>query len=309
MWGFLASGALVGGGAFLLLAWWLRWELFTSTATLWSRRRVARLALVSRRTWSLLAIGVVAGLVVWLVWHWPIAVVAVPVAVVGLPALLSNRGQVDRIARLEALEEWTRNLASVLTLGSGLEQALVTSLRSTPPAIADAVGRLVARIGSRWDTVSAVRAFADDLDDQVGDRVSMYLIQAASSRGTGLSTVLHALAQTVADEVRARRQIEADRAGPRATARWVTIISAAVLGGLAFLGGDYLDPYRSPVGQILLVVLVAGYLAGLVWLKRIAAGTPPTRSLGERVRREAAQTGAGLPVHGGIQATAGRSAS
>ncbi|GAA1874161.1 type II secretion system F family protein [Myceligenerans crystallogenes] len=308
MWGFLFSGAAAGLGLFLILSWWLRWELFTSQNTPWLRRGVARIRRVSRRTWSLAAIGVVAGLVVWAVWRWPIAVVAVPVAVVGLPALLSNRGEADRIARLEALEEWTRNLASVLTLGSGLEQALVTSLRSTPPAISGAVGRLVARIGSRWDTVSAVRAFADDLDDQVGDRVSMYLVQAASSRGTGLSTVLHALAQTVADEVRARRQIEADRAGPRATARWVTIISAGVLGTLAVLGGDYLAPYRSPGGQILLVLLVGGYLAGLVWLKRIAAGTPPTRSLGERVRRDAAQAGAALLIDDDAVAATRRSA-
>ncbi|MCF4123713.1 type II secretion system F family protein [Antribacter sp. KLBMP9083] len=186
------------------------------------------------------------------------------------------------------MEEWTRSLAGVLAVNVGLEEALITSRKSAPAAIAEPVARLVARLRTRWDTQSALRAFADDLDDRVGDRIATYLVQATKSRGTGLSTVLDALAETVAAEVRGRRQIEADRAKPRATARWVTIISASVLGVLAFTG-NYIEPYQTPVGQVVLVTLVGAYVATLVWLKRIATGKPPTRSMGEQVRREAAR--------------------
>lgn len=291
----MISGALIGFGIFLFVAWWRDWELTTELSPA-ARRRLARLGRVPRRTWIRLAIGIITGLLVWAIWKWPIAVVAVPAAVVGLPALLSNRGQVDQIARLEAMEEWTRSLAGVLTVGQQLEQALAVSQRSAPPAIADAVGRLVSRLSTRWDTETALRAFADDLNDPTGDRMTIYLVQAAQRRGTGLAKVLDELASAVASEVRARRQIEADRAKPRATARWVTIISAAVLGFLAF-SGDYIAPYRTPFGEVLLMVLISAYIGALAWMKRIAAGKPASRSLGEQVRREAArQVGFTAPV-------------
>ena len=50
------------------------------------------------------------------------------------------------------------------------------------------------------------------------------------------------LAQSVAAEVRVRRQIEADRAKPRATARWITMITLGAL-ALMLLNGEYIAPY------------------------------------------------------------------
>ena len=67
--------------------------------------------------------------------------------------------------------------------------------------------------------------FADDLDDATGDLVAANLILGARRRGAGLASVLEGLAESVAADVRARREIEADRAKPRATARWVTLIT------------------------------------------------------------------------------------
>ena len=72
--------------------------------------------------------------------------------------------------------------------------------------------------------------FADDLDDATGDLVAANLILGARRRGAGLASVLESLAESVADDVRARRAIEADRAKPRTTARWVTIITVVRAG-------------------------------------------------------------------------------
>ena len=95
----------------------------------------------------------------------------------------------------------------------------------------------MARLRARWDTETALRAFADELDDATGDLIAANLILGARRRGAGLASVLEGLAESVAADVRARRQVEADRAKPRATARWVTLISASVLVVLA-LSGD-----------------------------------------------------------------------
>lgn len=243
-----------------------------------SRSRPVRRRPMSAATKRLLLVGVVGGCLAWLVTGWALALVAVPLACVGVPMLLSNSGAAARIDRLEAMEEWTRSLSGVLTVGIGLEQALVATERSTPSAIRSEVQRLVARLRSRWNTEEAIRAFADELDDATGDLVAANLILAARRRGAGLAQVLESLAESVSADVRARRQIEADRAKPRATARWVTIISVGVLVILA-ISGTYVEPYRSPQGQVILVTLLAAYVATLVWMKRMATGKPLARFL------------------------------
>jgi len=266
------GGALVVAGLIGIVVGWRPTEVAPR------RVRPRRLRRVDRRTRVLTLAGLVAGVVAWLLTGWILAVVVAPVAAVGLPALLSSADANQRIRRMEAMEEWTRSLSGVLTVGVGLEQALVATLRSTPTAIAPEVTRLVARLRARWVTEDALRAFAAELDDATGDLVVANLILGSRRRGAGLAAVLEGLAESVGDDVRARRQIEADRAKPRATARWVTIISAGVLVVLA-LTGAYVEPYRSPVGQVLLVVLLSAYVVTLVWMKRMALGRPLPRFL------------------------------
>ena len=266
------AGALVVGGLIALVVG-LRPSPVVERP---SRPRQVRT--IAKQTRMLLLGGFAAGVVAFLVTGWVLALLVVPAAFVGLPILLSSSSAAQRIERLEAMEEWTRSLAGVLTVGVGLEQALVTTLRSTPAAISPEVTRLVARLRARWVTEDALRAFADELDDATGDLVAANLILGARRRGAGLASVLEGLAESVAADVRARRQVEADRAKPRATARWVTLISVGVLVILA-VSGTYVKPYQSPLGQVILVALLAMYVATLIWMKRMAIGRAMPRFL------------------------------
>jgi Flp pilus assembly protein TadB len=245
----------------------------------------ARLGSTSPRTRALLIAGVGAGLLTALLTGWLVAALLVPAVVVGLPILLSAPPAGSRIERVEALEEWTRSLSGVLTVGVGLEQALIATLRSTPDAIRPEVSHLVARLRARWGTEDALRAFADEVNDATGDLVAANLILGARRRGAGLASVLEALAESVAADVRARREIEADRAKPRATARYVTLITVGVLLVLG-LTGQYIQPYSSPVGQVILVVLLSMYVATLVWMRAMATGKPLPRFIGAAATRQ-----------------------
>ena len=98
------------------------------------------------------------------------------------------------IERLEGLAEWTRNLAGVITVGVGLEGALVATLRTSPDVIRPEVTTLVGRIRSRWNTAEALRAFADQFNDSTGDLVAATLILADQKRADGLSQILSGLA-------------------------------------------------------------------------------------------------------------------
>ena len=127
---------------------------------------------VTGRTRILILVGLAVGVLVALLTGWLVAVLLVPAALAGLPVLLSPPPAASKIDRLEAMEEWTRSLSGVLTVGIGLEEALIATLRSTPDPIRPEVTRLVARLRARWSTEEALRIFADDLDDATGDLVA-----------------------------------------------------------------------------------------------------------------------------------------
>jgi Flp pilus assembly protein TadB len=225
-----------------------------------------------------LMVAFAAGLLGWLITGLAVLALAIPVAVLGLPRLLGSSGATTGIDRLEGLEEWTRNLAGVLAVGVGLEQAITASLRSAPAAIRPQVATLTARLAARWDTAAALRAFADDLDDATGDLVAASLILSARRRGAGLVAVLESLAASVAEDVRARRMIDADRAKPRSTARAITIITLVVLLLLA-ANKNYIEPYTSPLGEAFLALLLTAYAATLLWMRQMTLGRPTPRFL------------------------------
>ena len=238
---------------------------------------------LSGRTRRLIAAAVVVGALVWVVTGWVLAVVLVPAAVVVVPWLMTSPEGGRDIERLEALEEWTRALSGILTAGQGVEQALIASVRSTPEAIRPEVTRLAARLRARWTTQAALRALADELDDATGDLIAANLMLAARRRSAGVARVLESLAESVAADVRARREIEADRAKPRSTARWVTIGTVGLLIYLTF-SGDFVEPYGTPLGQVLLALYLCVYVAALVWMKRMARGRPLPRFIGSLVK-------------------------
>lgn len=235
----------------------------------------------SRSRWLAVG-GLVAGSLIAALTGWVIAVLVVPVAAVGLPVLIVGSAEKARIQRMEAIAEWTRGLAGMLGTGVGLEQALVAMLRSTPPPISNEVRQLVGRMQARWSSEEALRAFADDLDDPTGDLVVAYLIL-GSWRGGSLAGVLQSLAESVDEDVAARRQIEAERAKPRGSMRWITIITASGL--LIFTLSGAMRGYGSPAGQATLAGLLGLYALTLLWMRRLANPKPISRFVGVSVRQ------------------------
>ena len=61
------------------------------------------------------------------------------------------------------------------------------------------------------------------------------------------------------------------------------MFSMGVLLILAFTG-DYIAPYGTPVGQVVLVVLLLAYAGGLLWMRKMAEGQPLPRFLGPAAR-------------------------
>lgn len=284
----VVSGMCVMGGLVLLVAVaagytgpsgagaWTRWRARWKSTPVTGRERRAR---QSRR---LAAVVVFAA--VWLASGVFVFAVLAGASVVGVPWLLSSSKAAEaRIARLEALASWTQSLADSLLLGIGLEQALQANHRSAPEAIKDPVERLAWRLQAGATPQEALLECGEQLDDVLADRVIAALILATSSssrgRSTGLASGLQDLATSVREEVAKRRGIEADRAKPRTTVRWLTGILAGVIACGALFARDYAAPYGTLLGQLLLALLVMGFVATLVWMRSLAQQQPIPRFL------------------------------
>ena len=243
-----------------------------------SRLSTWRSYVASRR--ARLLVALVVGILVWAVFSWPVAGLLAAATVIGLPVLLrAGAKEQRRIDRIEAIEEWTRRLSDVLVAGAGLEQAVTTSGATAPEAIQPEVSALGARLAARWPAEQALHAFADDMDDASADLVVSALVLAARRRGPGLSRVLVSVADSVAEDVAARRRVEAERAKPRATAKAVTLITLAVV-AIGSLNTTYVAPYRSALGQIVLAAVAVGFAACLTWIHRLTISPPEPRVLG-----------------------------
>lgn len=216
-----------------------------------------------------LVAGLVVALVAFLLSDWPVAAVAAGAGVYAVPPMLSGREPQRRIARLEALAQWSRRLAEMMGASRGLEQALADSARIAPEAIRGPVEVLSARLNNHANTERTLRSFANELDDPIGDLIACALVLAAHRRGPGTREALSLLADAVEHEVLVRRDVEAERAGLRTT---LIVIVASVVGLSVLFASSrtFADPYSTALGQTVLAVVAAIYGAGLWWMRRLA---------------------------------------
>ncbi|WP_431913441.1 type II secretion system F family protein [Nonomuraea jabiensis] len=216
-----------------------------------------------------LVYGLTTFCVTWWLTGWPVAAAGAAAGAVALPRMLTSRDTIRRIERLEALEAWIRHLADVLGGSAGIEEALRSSADHPPVPIANEVRALARRLTYRTPTEQALRAFAGDLADPTGDMIAAALILACRARGRGLRDVLQRLARTVAKDVAARREINAERATHRVTARWVV---GALLGYTTFalLNTTYVAPFGTIGGQLVLTIVIGLYAGAFAWLHRLA---------------------------------------
>ena len=228
-----------------------------------------------------------AGVGVWVVTGWPVAGLALAGAGAWLPWLLgSARVARDRIELLEALESWCRRMADTLAGGGaiGLAQAIAVTAPRVDEPIAVAVQALAGHLRSeQGDPSKALREFADTVDDRSGDAVAAALLLALHQQGNGISEVLRQLADGVARDVRARRDIEAERAESRQSIRILLLIQAGVLTLMALVP-TFAVPYRTPLGQLVMALLMAGTITLLIWMRRLAIGKQAPRFLGNHVK-------------------------
>lgn len=282
------AGLLLVGGVVLAIAGTLRvWtpqpvRPRAAGVSVWARLTRRPSGPRGRRRDLILLGSILLGLTVAAASGWVVAVVVAPLLALGLPYLLSLP-QARDVQLLEGLDRWVRGLAATLSTGRSVTDSIRLSRRTAPPVIASEVGMLVSRLDNRWNTHDALQRFADDLDSADADPVVAALILASDRGAVGASTTLGELAESIQDQLRGRRLIETERNKPYVVVRQVTVITLVTLVGIFALSPGFFAAYRTPVGQVVLSVLIVCYIGSLVLLRRRAKQPPRDRVL---IRRQ-----------------------
>ena len=240
-----------------------------SAGELWARLTRRPPGLRGRRRDVILLLSLISGCVIAMLSHWLIMIVVLPAAAIGLPYLLVLPKPRD-VELLEALDRWVRSLAATLATGKSITDAIRISRRTAPPLIADEISLLVTRLNNRWETRDALMRFADSVDSPDADAVIAALILASSRGANGASITLDALADSIQAQLKGRRAVEVERSKPYVVVRQVTVISLSTLVLVFVLSPDFFAPYRTPLGQMLLSLLLISYIASLILMRRKA---------------------------------------
>jgi Flp pilus assembly protein TadB len=238
-----------------------------------------------RRAGLRLPIAIGVGLLILLLTRWPVAAIAAGVLVFAWPMLFGGSQQ-ERvaIARLEGVANWTESLRDTVAGAVGLEQAIPATAYAASPAIVKELSALADRLRVRVPLPQALQRFADEMDDSSVDLIVATLILNARLRGPGLREVLTSLADSARAELDMRQRVSAGRRGTRRSVRIVIGVALAFVFGLSILNRPYVEPYSTPIGQVVLLVILALYALGFIWLRRLAAFETPERFLHARDR-------------------------
>ena len=183
------------------------------------------------------------------------------------------------MARLEGLATWTESLRDTIAGAVGLEQAIPATAYAASPAIRPQLQLLVDRLRVRTPLPTALRRLADDLDDPSADLIVAALVLNARLRGPGLRQVLSSLADSARAELDMRQRVTAARAATRRSSQIVIVFSIAVIATITVVSPKFVAPYGTLTGQVVLLVVVACFAGGFLWMKALSGVDTPARFL------------------------------
>ncbi|MGE0295281.1 type II secretion system F family protein [Pseudonocardia sp.] len=267
------AGAGIGLGAVLVIAALTPTDRGRSTA-----RRTVRIAIAWPRVGRAVGIGFAVG---W--WTgWPVAALLAGCGAWWLPGLLGpDREHEAGVAKIEAVAGWAEQLRDTLAGASGLEQAIITTARTAPAVVRPAVEALAARIRAGERLTVALEHAARELADPTADLVIAALMTAARAQAHQLTELLAALATTAREDAAGRMRAAVARARVRTSVRVVVGSTVGLAVVLAAWSSDYLAPYGTVEGQVVLAAVGGLFAVAFTWLARIGRPQAAPRLLGD----------------------------
>ncbi len=266
-------GGIVGLGCLIALLG-SRGDRLTSISDLQSSRK--------RRVRPALLLAPTVGGAVYIFSGWIIVGLIVGVVIGLLPGIGTKQAfRRDEQVLVEAIASWTEQLRDTLAGSHGLEQVIIATASHAPLAIAPAVERLAVFI-SYGSLSDGLRRFAEDVDHPTADFVTAALVTASQHQARDIGLLLGHLAQCARDEGRMRTRIWVGRARTRSAVRIITTVVLLFVLGLFMLNREYLRPYSSVTGQVILGLILAGFAVALLMMQKMSQIETPERFIRRR---------------------------
>ncbi len=223
---------------------------------------------------ALVALAVLA-LTRWVV----LAAVAFLLVVAWHRLLRDERAEAER-ARVEGIAKWLEDLRDTLRGSSvGTEEALEQVALRAPDAVREPLATFVLRRRQGFRTEDALTDLADALAHPTSDAaIAAIRLVITGTAGAGrLYHTVSALAAAARDEVRARERVDRTRTIYRSSMTRLVVIAGLLIGYLRLAAGELLDPYGTPVGQLVLLLPLSLWGGCIVWLRSLCRYETPDR--------------------------------
>ena len=267
-------GGIVGLGCLIVLLGSRGDRLSSSISDMHGSRK--------RRVRPTLLLAPTVGGAVYIFSGWVIVGLIVCVVVGLLPGIGTKQAfRRDEQVLVEAIASWTEQLRDTLAGAHGLEQVIIATASHAPLAIAPAVERLAVFI-SYGSLSDGLRRFAEDVDHPTADFVTAALVTASQHQARDIGLLLGHLAQCARDEGRMRTRIWVGRARTRSAVRIITTVVLLFVLGLFTLNREYLKPYSSVTGQVILGLILAGFAVALLMMQKMSQIETPERFIRRR---------------------------
>ncbi len=209
--------------------------------------------------------------------RWPVGAVLAGLAAWFLPAVLGpDREHARRVEKIEAVATWAEMLRDTLAASAGLHQAVIATATIVPEPIRPEIAELAARVDQGERLPQALKLLAEDLADPTGDLVCASLILASKRQAGQLGDLLGRLAEAARAHAVMRLRVAAARAQTRSSVRTVVAVTVFMAGGLIVLNREFLAPYNTVTGQLVLLTVGLMFAGSFLLIHRLSlVGEPP----------------------------------
>jgi Flp pilus assembly protein TadB len=234
--------------------------------------------------WSRVALrgGVVAAawLLSWVVTGWPMAGVIGGAVAMTVPMLVSAReARATALAKTAALASWAEMLRDTMSGHAGLNQAIAVTADVAPEPVRHQVRRLAVR-AERQSLSTALRTFAAEVSDPVADLIVAALVIADERQARDLTKLLSEIASSARQQAAMRMRVETGRARTYAQSQALVAITLLLVIVLLLFSPEFLEPYDTFGGQLVLAIIGALFAAALLGLVQLGRPADTPRLLG-----------------------------
>ncbi len=182
--------------------------------------------------------------------------------------VLRNR----RLARLEGqLVSGIQTLASGVRAGLNLVQSMQLIARDGPNPLRQELAHLLREYEYGLPLPEAM----DNASERIGSgdfRLLFAALQTSRERGGNLGDTLDRIADSIREIQRLEGRVQALTAQGRATARWLGVMPAVVLGIYYFIDSAGVQRlFTDDLGKVLLAVMIVLNVIGFLWIRKVVS--------------------------------------